>query len=452
MVNTVNIARRIGMDKAIAYTITGKMFQFFTAAFSVIFIARYLSQDEQGYYYTFGSIIAIQVFFELGLTTIITQFVAHEASFLKINDNIIEGVKRHQSRLASILSICIRWYSIISIFLFVLLLISGYIFFTTYNKEECDISWSWPWLLLVVGTILQFIIAPLVSFIEGLGYVKDIARFRLIQQIIQPIVMWGGLYLDVGLYVPGADALIRTLVIITLIIKSPILKIICKIRRIEITDKVSYISEIFPYQWKIALSWISGYFVFQFFNPVLFAFEGALVAGKMGMTMQALNAIQALMLAWINTKVPRLATFIARKEYKELDDLFYLTFKQILLLGFIVIFIFYLTIAIIQYFDLSFFSINIGERFISGIPLFLMVASVYLMFPINCWAIYLRSHKREPLLLNSVVIGLLCCFLTFILTKIGGVLFLTIGFFSLRVISMLWIFRIFKNKKRIWHQ
>ena len=48
----------------------------------------------------------------------------------------------------------------------------------------------------------------------------------------------------------------------------------------EATDTISYMKEIFPNQWKIALSWVSGYFIFHFFNPVLFA-EGPVVAGQM---------------------------------------------------------------------------------------------------------------------------------------------------------------------------
>ena len=37
-----------------------------------------------------------------------------------------------------------------------------------------------------------------------------------------------------------------------------------------------------------------GYFIFQLFNPVLFATEGAVVAGQMGMTLAALNGIKHL--------------------------------------------------------------------------------------------------------------------------------------------------------------
>lgn len=86
--------------------------------------------------------------------------------------------------------------------------------------------------------------------------------------------------------------------------------------------QVNYRLEIFPFQWKIALSWISGYFIFQLFNPVLFATEGAIVAGQMGMTLTVLNSIMALSFSWMTTKVPVYSELIAKKDYNQLDSLF----------------------------------------------------------------------------------------------------------------------------------
>src|SRR5208283_6098922 len=87
-------------------------------------------------------------------------------------------------------------------------------------------------------------------------------------------------------------------------------------------ERVSYKREIFPYQWKIAISWISGYFIFQLFNPILFATEGAVMAGKMGMTLVVLNGIFSLSFSWMSTKVPLYSNLIAQKKYRDLDHIF----------------------------------------------------------------------------------------------------------------------------------
>lgn len=445
------VTQKLGVDKAIFFTLVGKCLQMTTAAFSVLFIAKFLSPNEQGYYFTFGSIVAIQVFFELGLTSIVTQFVAHEASHLQISAKSIDGDDYFKSRLASLLKICSRWYSLISIVLFFVIFFAGFIFFTYFNKDESNVEWFRPWLLLAIGTVINFFTTPIISIVEGLGKVKEIAKFRMVLFVVQPFVLCGGLWLGLDLYVLGLDVICRSLIMLILICVSPIFNILQNLWTINITERVSYKAEIFPYQWRIAVSWISGYFIFQLFNPVLFVTEGPTVAGQMGLTMQALNALLALTLAWVHTKVPRLSGFIALKQYSELDNLFDKTFKQVLCIGTTLLAFFVSCIILFQKFNILIFSADIGNRFLPAIPLLLMAWSVFTMLPINCWASYLRSHKKEPLMVNSVVMGILCCLSTLTLGYKFGLYGIAFGFASLRIISLVWIHYVYRAKKKEWH-
>lgn len=447
------ITNKLGIDKAIFFTLLGRGLQIATALFTVFFIARYLSPDEQGYYYTFGSIVAIQVFFELGLTGIITQFVAHEASHLKINtDFTLEGDEKYKSRLSSLLRFCVKWYILFAALLLVVLTIVGIVFFNNYEKEYAGIEWRLPWILLAIGTAFNLLLAPIIAFIEGLGKVKETAQIRLVQQFFHPVIVWGGLAVGSKLFVAGADAIVRVVVVLIIIVKSPFYRLLKNIWGYQQDERISYMKEVFPYQWRISLSWISGYFIFQLFNPVLFATEGATVAGQMGMTMTALNGLQALTQSWINTKVPRLSGLIAQKNYAELDALFNKTMKQMLLIGTSILVVFVLLIFIIQHYQIMPFGLNIGDRFLPIIPLFLMAWSIFTMFPINCWATYLRCHKQEPLLLNSIVVGILCCVSTIGLGYLAGLYGMTIGFAIIRFVSLTWIYSVFKKKKYEWHR
>lgn len=447
------VVQKLGVDKAVFFTLLGRGLQIATALFTVVFIARYLSADEQGYYYTFGSIVAIQVFFELGLTQIITQFVAHEASHLQIVDNVrLEGDERYKSRLSSLLRFCAKWYLVFSAILLVVLSIVGYVFFWKYQSSKEPIEWRLPWILLAVGTAFNLLLSPVLAFIEGLGKVKEVAEIRLVQQIIHPIVIWGGLAIGSKLFVSGADAILRVVVVGFILLKSPFYKLLKNIWLSQRESKVSYMEEIFPYQWRIALSWVSGYFIFQLFNPVLFATEGAKVAGQMGMTIAALNGLQTLTLSWINTKVPMMSSLIAQRKFIELDSLFNATMKRMLLIGTISLLAFLAIMYIIQSYDIRPFGIEIGNRFLSIVPLTLMAWAIFTMFPINGWATYLRCHKKEPLLLNSVVVAILCCLSTLILGNQYGLMGMTIGFALLRFVSLTWIYIIYKIKKYEWHQ
>ena len=76
------ILEKLGIDKAIIFTSSSSILNAFGSVFSVFLVVKFMTNLEQGYYYTFGSIVAIQIFFELGLNTIITQYAAHENAHL----------------------------------------------------------------------------------------------------------------------------------------------------------------------------------------------------------------------------------------------------------------------------------------------------------------------------------------------------------------------------------
>jgi O-antigen/teichoic acid export membrane protein len=215
--------------------------------------------------------------------------------------------------------------------------------------------------------------------------------------------------------------------------------------------KIDYKSEIFPYQWKIALSWISGYFIFQLFNPVLFATEGAVVAGQMGMTLALLNGIQNLSMSWMTTKVPLFSQLIALKDYLQLDKIFNKTFKQLLFINAIGLFVMFLGIYITRAYNITIHSIYLGERFLDYIPMLLMMGALFLNQFIFAWATYLRCHKQEPMLWQSVTVGILCMISTIVFGKLFGVKGITTGYFFITIIAFVWANRTFNQKKKEWH-
>ena len=121
---------KIGINKVIGTTILTRVIQSGGGLISIFLIAQYLSPNEQGYFYTFSSIIAIQVFFELGLSGIITQYAAHEFAHLKWGENReLLGEEYHKSRLSSLLRFCVRCFGVISILLFFFINVYWVLFF-----------------------------------------------------------------------------------------------------------------------------------------------------------------------------------------------------------------------------------------------------------------------------------------------------------------------------------
>lgn len=443
----LNIFRRLGLDKSIAYSSGARVVQAFTGVASILFIAQFLTKTEQGFYYTFGSIIAIQIFFELGLTNIITQYVAHEASHLKwIDSTHLEGEQKYHSRLAHLLRFSVKWYAVIGIIFFIVLLGVGYWFFSYYSPTNDEVIWVFPWILVSIGTILKLFIAPLMSILMGLDRVKEVMKMQFYQQLIIPFSTWIGLALGWHLYVLGIASLLSVVYVVIYIGTTDLKGILKNLWHVQLTDRVCYMKEIFPYQWKIALSWVSGYFIFQLFNPVLFATEGAVVAGQMGMTLAALNGIMAFSQSWITTKVPLWSKLIALKDYAQLDRIFNTTIKQVsvVCLGLIAVLVFGI-------WSLKALHIPLGYRFLNWLPLIFLLIPLFLNQWVNGWATYLRCHKKEPFLVNSIVGGILCCLSTIILGKYFGVVGMTAGYCFITAIISLWGYRIFITCKKNWH-
>lgn len=448
------IAQGIGMDKAIAYTSGARIVQGVSGVGSMFFLSTFLTGVEQGFYFTFGSILALQVFFELGLTGIMQQYVAHEASHLVLDKNKeYQGEIKYRSRLASLVRFCLKWYSVLAGAVLLFLIFIGNIYFSKYgDSHSTDVEWQLPWVIICIGTSVCIFQSPLTAILRGLGYVKDMSKVGFYGQIINPVCIWIGLALGLKLYVMGIGYALSVIIWQVYVIRKGLYRILTNLLKTEVSEKVNYFNEIFPYQWRIALSWISGYFIFQLFNPVLFATEGAIVAGQMGMTLHALNSIQSLSLSWMNTKIPVISKLIALKEYVKLDTMFNQTLRQMVSICSVLLVAFFVCLWGL---NASRFEVNgsiLVNRFLGYVPTLLLMIPIFLQQFTGAWATYLRCHKKEPFLVNSVVGGLLCMASTIGLGNVLGLYGITVGYCCIQVFLCFWAYKIYVSKKAEWHK
>lgn len=436
-------AQKIGLNKTIAITVITRLIQALGGVVSIFFIARFLSPIEQGYYYTFISVIALQVFFELGLTGIITQYTAHEFAFVQKSESGLTGDTFHLSRLASLLRFCIKWFGLIAITAFIVLVVVGFVFFNKYNNQESDLSWKGPWIVLGFATALSLFMDPICAFFEGLGEMKDIAGIRLFQKTLFIVLLLLFFLLGFRLYAGPLASLFSILANYVQISRPKRLKILKMIWRIRGESIISYKNEILPLQWKIALSWLSGYLIFQLYNPVLFATEGAEVAGQMGITLAALNGISAISMSWIMTKIPVFSNYIALKQFSILDNVFYRTLKQLTFINLLGILSLIFGLLLLNRVYPEF-----RGRFLNNEPFFMLCLVTFVNQFVFSWATYLRCFKKEPYLLYSVVLGILNTIATLMLSKYWGLSGLVFGnTFLTLIVSLPWAYFIFKKKR-----
>ena len=348
--------RFVGINRAISYGVITRFWGIIAGPITMLIIVLRFSREEQGFYYTFSSILAMQVFFELGLMYVISQFASHEFVHLtwETRGNI-RGDSHHLNRFTDLLCKSVTWFGVASALLLILLIPVGLIFFSNISNTTIDFSWHIPWVLAVFGTSVNLLTTPFFGVIMGSGDVVTVNHREMIGVILGSCISWTIIGLNGGLFAVFAVTLGNILVSWSYLIKNKpeLLKLAWKgifgsRRRETQRAGISWWGEVWPMQWKIALSWISGYFIFQLFNPVLFHYHGPVVAGQMGMTLSASNALLATCMTWMTTKSPEFGKLIAQRNWKNLDQLFFHTMKQSVALVFMGAFAGYAIIWFLQ--------------------------------------------------------------------------------------------------------
>lgn len=438
-----------GLDRAIAFTVMARFWSSIAGVLTVLLIARYLTPSEQGYYYTFSSLVALQVVFELGFSFVILQLAAHERARLTfLPDGQIEGNAIAHSRLASVLQKSVRWYSVAGLLMTAALLPSGLHFFGAQQNARAVHGWVIPWCLLVISSMLAFQIDPFFSFLEGCGFITEVARRRLTQAVVGSLLAWLALATHHGLYAPAMVILGQVLVGLLFLFFSRFRRLLKNLLFYSVGQNyVRWRSEILPFQWRIAVSWLCGYFIYQIYNPILFAFQGPVAAGQMGMSLSISGAIAAVAMAWMSTKASPFGSMVARGDLLNLDKLFFRTFWQSTVLFGIGASAFLLVLAFCGH--------SFPKLAMRVVPLWafaLLLATTGATHIGFCQALYLRSHKREPFLGITVIGAILVASTTVMFARFYGVNSVIVGNFALALVYGLPAGTyIFISRRREWH-
>jgi hypothetical protein len=416
---------------------------------SLLVITQYLSASEQGFYYTFFSIIALQIFFELGVGTIVVQFQSHEMAHLSWGSKgTLEGNKIALSRFRSLFLFHAKWYAAIALLLVIIVLPIGMVFFVQDIKNSVEVSWQAPWVCLILATALNMLISPAFSIFESGGRVEEVARVRMFSAVVASLVGWLMLVSGFGLF-SLAGSTLASIVCSLIWLHSGKLIVLRKLLTEDLTSaRVSWVNEIWPFQWKISISWMSGYLIFQLFVPVIFALQGAVEAGKMGMILSIATAITAIPMAWINTKIPTFGYLIAKHRFSELDSLFFIALRQSLgLMAFLAI-----SFLVADYVANS-FELKIAHRLPGPLAVaFLMLASTINYF-VYAQSVYLRAHKEEPFLYPSLVLGVVVGISTWLVAEKYGVTGVSFSYcLATSLIAFPWCTWIFFSKRKAWHE
>jgi O-antigen/teichoic acid export membrane protein len=429
---------KLGIDKSIFWGVLNKAFGFIKGPLNIIFLFKYLTPDDQGLWYTFGSLGALTVFAELGFTSIMTQFVSHEYARLDENDRKISSHSLEIDRLLGIIKYSIKFYFIVIPAAIFILAIVGYYYF---RVESIDVYFAW-FIFSIVGGLGLFL-GLLQSLYQGLDKVKEVQINIFLSAAINTILTWIMLILHFKIWALVLGNLTGIIISSFLLFRiDP--KFWNLVIKYHPQKKYNFFKETMPLQGRYAITWISSYFISYLYVPATYKMVGEAMAGQLGVTITILTAISGIANNWVQTKVPKFNILVSLRDNNSLNSLF----RRSTIQGLLVL-LFLLLLFVFGLFILKLFVPMFSDRFLSiNLTLLLLIPQV-VQYLIGAYATYLRAHKEEPYMWLSVLTAI------FLIGAVFGVLSQNLGlkvlFYALNFIYLLIIFpmavKIYNNKK-----
>jgi O-antigen/teichoic acid export membrane protein len=329
--------------------------------------------------------------------------------------------------------------------MFCTLIPAGLYFFSRNQHTGPAVAWRLPWFMVVLAASLAFQIDSLFSFMEGCGYVPRVARTRLWQAMLGSSLAWAALLTHHGLFAPAMVITGQVFVGFGWLWTQRRL-LFGLFRHNADQHCVHWRSEVWPFQWRIAVSWMCGYFIFQLFVPVLFVFRGPLEAGQMGMSLSISNMLTSVAISWVNTKAAPFGSMVARREYRRLDQIFFRALAQSLAVSAACSLMVWTGLVMLNAHHLK-----LASRMLAPLPFGILLLTVVVNHTMYSEATYLRSHKQEKLLPHWIFGAVTTGLSTYLLGKRFGAIGMLSGYFVLCVIGLGLATYTFLHYRRIWH-
>jgi hypothetical protein len=254
------------------------------------------------------------------------------------------------------------------------------------------------WLGVVLAAAASLVLLPLLSVLEGLGQVAEVAQVRLAQDVVSFFGLWSAFGMGAGLGALVAFHALRAAMAAYVLARRR-WPLFAQLLRARVERGVfDWRSEVWPLQWRVALSSVSGLFLFYMVNPLAFVHYSATESGRLGMTQNLMNGVQSVALVWTSTKSPHFGRLVAERAWSQLDDLFGRAVRAgaaVALLG--------CAVAVGGAWILQHAGVAAGARVLPAGLLALLAVPVLINQLTFSQSLYLRAHRRDPFLVPSML-------------------------------------------------
>ncbi|GKX63863.1 hypothetical protein SOASR032_24320 [Pragia fontium] len=273
--------------KAILFANAGAMWKILSGPITLLFIASGLAPVEQGIYFTFISIAAIQQVFELGFSVVLVQTYASQNNSREYSDfsNDINVKGLHVFSIVT--------YFLIALVFYICAYNYGIYIFKDVPEFDHLTLICWRWYLFFIA--ISLLVIPFYSHMEGGLLVRNVYKSRFISIALSSSILWTLLFFNYGLIalvISQAVLVLSQFISIRKYIYNSCINIFKK-RDILYIGFIEF-KKASGFQLKLALVWATGYFYWNSYNLIFFKLVSPVYAGVFGMTFALFNAFSVI--------------------------------------------------------------------------------------------------------------------------------------------------------------
>lgn len=362
-----------------------------------------LTPGEQGYWFTMVSLGAAVALADLGFSIMLTQVVAHEFSSMDLRQSYSDMKDSDVSKQAGFISSAIKFYFIFVVIFAVFILFAGLFFF------EFERPWVNIWFLHVVSGLLLLCLTFFQAVVNGIDRVESIFQEKSVLAASNVFVTCSLLFLGAGVWALPLGILMSVAGVFCLhwYRHKRFWLAIFGCRGVG-SGSFARIKALLPLQGRYALSWLFGYIIFQAFVPIVFKYEGEVLAGRLGLLMTAYMAISNLSGAVVVAKLPQLAKMAANGEEQRLLSMFTGALRKRMVVHVLLV----ASFMAVQWLALK--NGFLGSRLLEFEESALLALIYFPIALFTSWASYIRSHKEEGFVVHAALNAVLVFFAIYI--------------------------------------
>lgn len=280
------------------------------------------------------------------------------------------------------------------------------------SAEHPGIPWAASWAAFIFAVFLTQLVSLELALIEG-GKSPPLAwSIRFFQELVSGVVLIGALIAGAGLWSLAAYWTTRFgfaalwLAVTGSAFDDP---------SGPVDTVFNWHKDVWPFQWKIGLSILCGFLIFQAFNPIVLVEQGPVVAGQFGMSLALMNMLIVVTTAWPLSQAARYGRLIQRKQFGELRRTFWpMCIASSLVAGLAALALFSALTWTREH------NLRYIDRFADTVTTGILLATAVAHHVTHCFSVVLRAERRDPTLPFTVVGSVVLVAVIWLCAHYGG--------------------------------